>query len=212
MIYHYIYLPVHLTVVNFICSIMLNIIIFGAPGAGKGTQSEFIIDRYKLRHLSTGDMLRAAIAEKTPAGLNAKNYIDKGQLVPDEIVIEMIANDLDSHHEVPGFIFDGFPRTNAQADKLDQMLLAKGCPITTLIALEVEQEELIKRLLNRGKISNRTDDQDENVIRNRIKVYEANTLPVMDHYKKQNKYHGILGMGTIEDISKRIAEAIDSTK
>lgn len=189
---------------------MLNLIIFGAPGAGKGTQSEYIIEKYHLRHLSTGDMLRAAIKEQTTLGLEAKKFIDKGELVPDELVISLIANELDSHHDVPGFIFDGFPRTNAQADKLDQMLKAKGCPITQLIALEVEEEELIARLLNRGKVSNRTDDQDENIIRNRIEVYTNTTLPVMDHYKKQNKYSGIHGMGTVEEISQRIASTIDT--
>lgn len=189
---------------------MLNLIIFGAPGAGKGTQSEYIIQKYHLRHLSTGDMLRAAIKEQSELGLQAKKFIDKGELVPDELVISLIANELDSHHDVPGFIFDGFPRTNAQAEKLDQMLKVKGCPINMLIALEVDEEELIARLLNRGKVSNRTDDQDENIIRNRIEVYTSTTLPVMDHYKKQNKYCGILGMGTIDEISQRIATKIDS--
>ncbi len=191
---------------------MLNIVLFGPPGAGKGTQSQKIIEKYKLQHLATGDMLRAAIREKSPIGIEAQKYIDKGQLVPDEMVIDLIAAELDNHYEVPGFVFDGFPRTTVQARKLDEMLEVKKAPITVMLALEVDYDELIARLVNRGKISDRTDDQDENVIRSRIDIYNKTTLPVMDYYKTQGKYRGINGMGSIDEIFNRICKVIDSSK
>ena len=147
---------------------MFNIIIFGAPGAGKGTQSERIIERYGLRHLSTGSMLREAIEAQTPMGIEAQRYIDQGHLVPDALVIDLIARELETHPDVPGYIFDGFPRNVAQAQALDVMLQNHGYPVSMLLALEVEEDELVARLLNRGLTSNRTDDQSEDIIRNRI--------------------------------------------
>lgn len=191
---------------------MLNIVLFGPPGAGKGTQSQYIIEKYNLIHLATGDMLRAEISEKTQMGLEAKKFIDKGQLVPDETVIGMIAHKLEKHSNASGFVFDGFPRTTVQAAKLDEMLQKHGAPISLMISLEVGKDELIARLLNRGKISGRTDDQSKSTIRRRLEVYNTETLPVMDYYKKQGKYREIYGMGTIEEIFQRICKVIDETK
>ena len=188
---------------------MLNIVLFGPPGAGKGTQSQKIIERYKLQYLATGDMLRAAIREQSPIGVEAQKYIDKGQLVPDEMVIDLIARELDNHHDVAGFVFDGFPRTTIQAKKLDELLDAKKAPITIMLSLEVEYDELIARLLNRGKLSDRSDDQNESIIRDRLDIYRKTTLPVMDYYKAQGKYRGVNGMGSIDEIFERICQVID---
>lgn len=188
---------------------MLNIVLFGPPGAGKGTQSQKLIEKYKLHYLATGDMLRAAIREQSPIGIEAQKYIDKGQLVPDEMVINLIAQELDNHHDVPGFVFDGFPRTTVQAKKLDEMLEAKKAPITIMLALEVEYDELLARLLNRGKMSDRSDDRDESIIRNRLDIYNKTTLPVIDYYKAQGKYRGVNGMGSIDEIFDRICLVID---
>ncbi|HBI81424.1 MAG TPA: adenylate kinase [Bacteroidales bacterium] len=188
---------------------MLNIVLFGPPGAGKGTQSQKIIERYKLQYLATGDMLRAAIREQSPIGVEAQKYIDKGQLVPDEMVINLIAQELDNHHDVAGFVFDGFPRTTIQAKKLDELLDAKKAPITIMLSLEVEYDELIARLLNRGKLSDRSDDQNESIIRDRLDIYRKTTLPVMDYYKAQGKYRGVNGMGSIDEIFERICQVID---
>lgn len=189
---------------------MLNIIIFGPPGAGKGTQSELIINRYNLKHLSTGDMLRTAIAAKTPVGIEAKKRIDAGQLVPDDVVVAIIEHELDQNKDVRGFIFDGFPRTIKQAAKLDDMLYKRGSPIVLMLSLEVPDDELVERLLNRGKSSNRSDDQEESVIRNRIEVYHNTTQPIIEYYREQNKYCGIDGVGTIDQITKRIINAVDA--
>lgn len=188
---------------------MLNIVLFGPPGAGKGTQSQKIIERYNLQYLATGDMLRAAIREQSPIGVEAQKYIDKGQLVPDEMVINLIAQELDNHHDVAGFVFDGFPRTTIQAKKLDELLDAKKAPITIMLSLEVEYDELIARLLNRGKLSDRSDDQNESIIRDRLDIYRKTTLPVMDYYKAQGKYRGVNGMGSIDEIFERICQVID---
>jgi adenylate kinase len=189
---------------------MLNIVLFGPPGAGKGTQSEKIIEKYSLMHLSTGDILRNAIEKQTSLGIEAKKYMDKGELVPDEVVIGIIGRRLDEYRDkTQGFIFDGFPRTNNQAEELDKMLDEKDLSITQLIALEVDYNELVNRLLKRGQISGRTDDQDIEVIKNRINVYNENTRNVMDYYKAQNKYSGIDGMGTIDQIFERICKAIN---
>ncbi|MGE0076941.1 MAG: adenylate kinase [Bacteroidales bacterium] len=190
---------------------MFNIVLFGPPGAGKGTQSQKIIQQYKLMHISTGDMLRAAIREQSPIGIEAQRYIDKGNLVPDEMVIDLISKQLDEHHDIPGIVFDGFPRTTVQAKKLDEMLDHKGFPISLMLSLEVSFDELLIRLINRGKDSGRADDQDESIIRSRFDVYNKTTLPVMDYYKLQGKYKGINGMGSINDIFKRICSTIDST-
>ena len=187
---------------------MLNIVLFGPPGAGKGTQSEKLIEKYNLKHLSTGDILRAAIKNQTPLGLEAKKIIDQGGLVPDETVIGLISKELDEHKNVKGFIFDGFPRTTLQAQELDKMLASKGISITLMMALEVNHQELVKRLLNRGILSARTDDSNVDVIENRIKVYNEYTMVVADYYKALGKFKAIDGMGTIEEIFNRLCKAI----
>jgi adenylate kinase len=189
---------------------MLNIVLFGPPGAGKGTQAAQLLEKYNLVHLSTGDILRAELKALTKLGTEAKKFMDKGELVPDQVVISMIEGKIDSNAGAKGFIFDGFPRTKAQAKALDEMLDKKKTPITLMLAMEVEKEELIKRLLLRGKDSGRADDQDRSVIENRIKVYNNETAPVKDYYDAQKKYKGIDGMGTIEEIFDRLCKAIDA--
>lgn len=187
---------------------MLNIVLFGPPGAGKGTQADFLIQEYKLRHLSTGDILRKQIAEETELGLEAKSYMDKGFLVPDSIVIGMIKTILQDDKEAKGFLFDGFPRTVAQALALDQLLEENGTPISAMCCLHVEKDELINRILLRGKTSGRPDDQDYSIIENRIQVFNEKTLPIIDYYLEQNKYHKIDGMGTVNEITKRLIDTI----
>ncbi len=189
---------------------MLNIVLFGPPGAGKGTQAAKLLEKYRLVHLSTGDILRSELKAQTRLGLEAKKYMDKGELVPDAVVIGMIEGKIDSNAGAVGFIFDGFPRTTAQAAALDEMLDKKGTPITTMLALEVEKEELVKRLLLRGKESGRADDQDRSIIENRIRIYNNETTPVKDYYEAQGKYKGIQGMGSIDDIFGRLCKAIDA--
>jgi adenylate kinase len=191
---------------------MLNIVLFGPPGAGKGTQAAKLIDKYKLVHLSTGDILRGELAAKSTLGLEAKKYMDKGELVPDEVVIGMIEVKLDQNAGAKGFIFDGFPRTKAQAGALDKLLVKKKTAISIMVALEVEKQELISRLMGRGKISGRADDQDMNVIENRISVYNRETAPVIDYYNAQAKFKSVNGMGTIEDIFQRLCGVIDNSK
>jgi adenylate kinase len=186
----------------------LNIVLFGPPGAGKGTQSEFLMAKHRLVHLSTGDLLRAEIKEETPLGIEAKEVMDRGDLVPDHVVIGMIRNKIESHHDAPGFIFDGFPRTRAQAETLDSMLNSKSEPITAMLALEVPEHELVKRLLKRGETSGRADDRNETVIRNRIRKYDEETAPLKEYYTAQGKYKGINGVGSIEEITARLGEAI----
>jgi len=188
---------------------MFNLILFGPPGSGKGTQSEKLVEKYGLVHLSTGNLLREEISNRTPLGMEAKNFMDKGQLVPDEVVIGMIDNALDHHREAVGFLFDGFPRTAAQAEALDKLLLLKGTDITAVLALEVTEEELVKRLLNRGKTSGRSDDTNEAVIRKRFAVYTNETEPVASHYKKEKKFQSIKGEGSVEEIFHSICSAID---
>jgi len=187
---------------------MLNLVLFGPPGSGKGTQSAKLIEKYQLVHLSTGDILRGELAAQTPLGLAAKKKMDKGELVPDEVVIGMISNKLDQNTGAKGFIFDGFPRTTAQAEALDKLLNTKGTPITMMLALEVEKQELVNRLLNRGKGSGRADDQDLSVIENRIVVYNRETAVVANYYKAQGKLKEIQGMGTIDEIFDRLSKAI----
>lgn len=179
---------------------MLNIVLFGPPGAGKGTQSQNLINKYGLVHLSTGDLLRNEISNSTELGLKAKSIMDRGELVSDEIVIGMIENKVDANPNANGFIFDGFPRTKAQAEALDDLLQKKGTAISAMIALEVNDEELTKRLLERGKLSGRADDQNETVIRNRINEYNNKTLPLKEYYSEQGKFHSINGIGTIDGI------------
>ncbi len=191
---------------------MLNIVLFGPPGAGKGTQAEKLIEKYQLVHLSTGDILRAELKAATELGKEAKKYMDKGELVPDSVVIGMIEGKIDANQDTKGFIFDGFPRTTAQAEALDNMLAKKRAPISRMLALFVNDDELIKRLLLRGKESGRPDDQDQSIIENRIKVYNKATAPVIDFYDKQNKYIAIDGVGSIEEIFERLCKAIDAVK
>jgi adenylate kinase len=188
---------------------MFNMILFGPPGSGKGTQSEKLVEKYGLVHLSTGNLLREEISGKTPLGMEAKNFMDKGQLVPDEVVIGMIDNSLDHHKEAIGFLFDGFPRTVAQAEALDKLLALKGTGIAIVLALEVSEEELVKRLLNRGKTSGRSDDTNETVIRKRFAVYTQDTEPVAVHYKKEKKFQSIKGEGSVDDIFHAICVAAD---
>jgi adenylate kinase len=188
---------------------MLNIVLFGPPGAGKGTQSEKLLARYKLVHLSTGDILRAEIANKTVLGMEAKKLMDEGILVPDAVVIGMIESKVDANKSAHGFIFDGFPRTTAQAEALDRLLEKKNTTITMMLALEVEKDELVKRLLNRGADSGRADDRDQSVIEKRIIEYNNKTAPLKEYYSKQGKFHAVHGMGTIDDIFNRLCKAID---
>lgn len=189
---------------------MLNIVLFGPPGAGKGTQSEKLIDRFQLVHLSTGDIFRANIKGETELGKLAKSYMDKGELVPDSVTISMLESEVNKHSDPKGFIFDGFPRTSAQADALDTFLSSKGTEITAMLALEVEEDELKARLLNRAQTSGRPDDANPEIIQNRINVYNRETAPVADFYRAQNKYRGINGIGSIEEISDRLFKAIET--
>ena len=191
---------------------MLNIVLFGPPGAGKGTQAAKIIEKYGLVHLSTGDILRGELAAQSRLGLEARKYMDKGELVPDTVVIGMIESKLDQNTGAKGFIFDGFPRTIAQAKALDELLMRKKTSITGMLALEVEKEELIKRIQGRGKIAGRADDQDMNIIENRINVYNHLTAPVINYYTLKGKFKAIQGMGSIEAIFNRLCLAIDTLK
>lgn len=188
---------------------MFNLILFGPPGSGKGTQSEKLVEKYEFVHLSTGNLLRQEIADKTPLGLEAKSFMDKGQLVPDEVVIGMVDSYFDLHKDARGFLFDGYPRTVAQAEALDKLLKLKKTEINTVLALEVSEEELVSRLLNRGKTSGRSDDTNEEVIRKRFAVYNNETTPVADYYKKINKFESIKGEGSIDSIFSRICDALD---
>ncbi|ATL46695.1 adenylate kinase [Chitinophaga caeni] len=188
---------------------MVNLILFGPPGSGKGTQSKNIIDKYQLIHLSTGDLLRAEIEKQTPLGLEAKKFIDQGSLVPDEVVIGMIGSKLDANPDAKGFIFDGFPRTTAQAEALDKLLALKKTAISIVLSLEVPEDELIRRLLNRGLTSGRSDDANEDVIKARIVEYHNKTAPVADHYAKFGKFKRVKGDGTVESTFELLSKEID---
>lgn len=188
---------------------MLNLVLFGPPGAGKGTQAEFLVKNFDLIHISTGELLRSEIAAGTPLGVEAKKNMDKGELVPDNIVVSMIKVKLESNPDAKGFIFDGFPRTVDQAIKLDELLNEKQAPVTAMLCLKVEKQELINRLLSRGKVSGRADDQDQSIIENRIHVYGQKTLPIVEYYEPQGKYCDISGMGSVEEIAGRLKEVVE---
>jgi adenylate kinase len=188
---------------------MFNLILFGPPGSGKGTQSEKLIEKYGLKHLSTGDLLRYEISNSTALGLEAKNFMDKGELVPDEVVIGMISSSIDNNHGVKGFLFDGFPRTAAQAEALDKLLELKKSPIEIMLALEVSEEELVKRLMKRGETSGRSDDTNESIIRARIAEYHKKTTAVADYYRQFDKVEMIKGEGSIDEIFNALSKEID---
>jgi adenylate kinase len=188
---------------------MFNIILFGPPGSGKGTQSERLISNYGFKHLSTGDLLRSEIAKHTPLGIEAKNFMDKGHLVPDEVVIGMISSALDNNPGAKGFLFDGFPRTQAQSEALDKLLKLKNTEIGVVLALDVSEEELVKRLLNRGLTSGRSDDTNEDVIRARIIEYHKKTSAVADYYKKFDKVVYVKGEGSVDEIFEALCSEID---
>ena len=191
---------------------MTNLVLFGKPGAGKGTQAAFLKDKYNLVHISTGDIFRHNIKNETKLGKLAQSYMDKGDLVPDEVTIQMLQEEVEKNPNAEGFIFDGFPRTIAQAEALDAFLSSKGMRIHGTLALEADDEVLIKRLVERGKVSGRTDDQDEEKIRNRFTEYNEKTAPLIAFYQAQGKYHPINGIGTIEEITTRLSETIDKLK
>ena len=191
---------------------MLNLVLFGPPGAGKGTQSQKLIEKYGLIHLSTGDLLRGEISQGTTLGLEAKKLMDEGTLVPDAVVIGMISNKLDANKDAKGFIFDGFPRTVAQAEALDNLLESKQSAISGMIALVVNDDELERRLLLRGKESGRPDDANPEVIRKRIVEYNNKTAPVADFYKEQNKFKSINGIGSVDEIFEAICSIIGTWK
>jgi len=188
---------------------MFNLILFGPPGSGKGTQSDKLVAKYGLVHLSTGNLLREEIATKTPLGLQAMGFMDKGQLVPDEVVIGMVDSQFEKHKEAKGFLFDGFPRTVAQAKALDKLLELKKTGISKVLLLDVDEEELLNRLILRGKTSGRSDDADENILRSRQEVYKKETLPVAAYYSKAHKVAHLDGMGGIEEIFERLCSVID---
>lgn len=189
---------------------MKNIILFGKPGAGKGTQAALLRDAFQLVHISTGDLFRYNIGNNTSLGALAKSYMDQGDLVPDEVTIKMLEAEVDANQDAGGFIFDGFPRTAKQAEALDEFLHGKEMSIQATIALEVDEEVLIKRLLNRGKDSGRADDQNEEKIRNRFEEYNNKTAPLISYYKAQNKFRSITGVGTVTEISEQLIALLDS--
>ena len=189
---------------------MLNLILFGKPGSGKGTQASLIKNKYNLVHISTGDVFRKNMSNKTDLGMLAKGYMEKGELVPDEVTVNMLKEELEHHLPCEGFIFDGFPRTSYQAEKLDALLTKYSLNIHLTIALDVDNETLIKRLLNRGKSSGRADDQSEDKINKRLQEYDKKTKPLIEFYTKQNKYKSINGIGEMDDITARIVNLLDN--
>lgn len=188
---------------------MINLVLFGKPGAGKGTQAEFLKEKYNLKHISTGDLFRYNIKNNTDLGLLAKSYMDKGDLVPDEVTIKMLQEDVEKNHDASGFIFDGFPRTTAQAEALDAFLETRDMKINAVIALEADDDVLEERIMERGKTSGRTDDQDPVKIRNRFANYAQDTAPLKDFYEAQNKFHSVNGIGAIDEITARLAKVIE---
>jgi adenylate kinase len=187
---------------------MINIILFGPPGSGKGTQAAFLTEKYQLVHISTGDLFRYEMGNDTPLGREAKSYIAKGELVPDSVTIGMLRNKVESHPDAKGFIFDGFPRTIPQAVALDQLLAEKNAAISGLIALQVDDEEIVQRIKIRGQQSGRPDDADESIIRVRIEVYKNETTPVFDYYAQKNKSHNVNGVGSVNEIATRLSEVV----
>lgn len=190
---------------------MLNIILFGAPGCGKGTQAELLKEKYGVEHISTGAVIRSEIERGTELGLSMQEYIAKGELAPDSIVVGMVKNYICEHRDAKGNIFDGFPRTTAQAEAFDELLKAEGLSVSVMIYMDVPEQELVNRILLRGKDSGRADDASEDVIRNRIKIYREQTVVVADYYSKQGKYVAIDGVGTLDEVFARICEAIDNS-
>lgn len=188
---------------------MINIVLFGKPGAGKGTQAEFLKNKYNLVHISTGDVFRYNLKNNTELGQQAKTFMDRGDLVPDELTIKMLQDEVEKNTQATGFLFDGFPRTIAQAEALDQFLTSKGWQLTATVALEANDEILIQRLLERGKTSGRADDQDENKIRNRYDEYNEKTAPLIDYYTNRNLFYSVNGIGTIEEVTRRLSSIID---
>lgn len=188
---------------------MINLILFGPPGSGKGTQAARLVEKYRLVHISTGDLFRYEMSHDTPLGQQAKAFMAKGELVPDSVTIGMLRNKVEKHPEANGFIFDGFPRTIPQAEALDQLLAEKNSPVSCLLALQVDDDEIVHRIKLRGATSGRPDDLDESIIRNRIAVYKNDTTPVYDYYDRQDKSYRINGLGDIESIFTRLAEIID---
>jgi adenylate kinase len=188
---------------------MINIVLFGKPGAGKGTQAEFLKEKYHLTHLSTGDIFRFNIQNNTDLGKLAKSYMDNGDLVPDEVTIKMLQDAVEKNPHTKGFLFDGFPRTLAQAEALDTFLETKNWEVTATIALEADDEILIQRLLERGKTSGRVDDQDEDKIRNRYQEYNEKTAPLMEYYCNQSKFYPVNGIGSIQEITERLSAVIE---
>ena len=189
---------------------MFNLVLFGPPGAGKGTQAEKLIEKYGFNHISTGEVIREQIRKGTELGRSVQSYIEKGQLAPDGLVIDIIADYVAKHKDAKGNIFDGFPRTTVQAKAFDEIMEKNGTPVSVMLSLEVPDEELVKRLLLRGKESGRADDSNEGVIRDRIDVYKAQTAVVADHYKPQGKHRAVHGLGTIDEIFGRLCQEIES--
>jgi len=189
---------------------MINLVLFGPPGSGKGTQAAFLIEKYSLIHISTGDLFRYEMSHDTPLGQEAKAYMAKGELVPDSVTIGMLRNKVEKHPDAKGFIFDGFPRTIPQAEALDALLISMGTEVAGLISLEVGEEEIVQRILKRGITSGRADDTDEATVRKRIFVYKTETTPVFDYYASKGKSHSINGLGTIDEIAKRLSQAVDA--
>ncbi len=189
---------------------MTNLILFGPPGSGKGTQAKHLMEKYNLLHISTGDLFRYEIGNKTELGLKAREYMDQGKLVPDEVTIGMLENKINANPEVAGYLLDGFPRTIPQCEALDAFMVSKDQTVSGLVALEVNDEEIVQRLLKRGETSGRPDDSNEEVIRKRIAVYNEETSPVYDYYKKQNKSHTVDGIGSEDEIFNRLSTTIDS--
>jgi adenylate kinase len=189
---------------------MINLILFGPPGSGKGTQAEKLVEKYELLHISTGDLFRYEMGNNTPLGEKAKSYMTKGELVPDEVTIGMLRNKVEANPDVKGYIFDGFPRTIPQCEALDNLLCETDNEVSHLLMLDVEDEELVKRLLLRGESSGRADDVDESIIRNRISIYEKETSPVFDFYIEKGVSKKINGVGSVEDIFGRLSDALDA--